>query len=169
MADEEYVDPAQDAPDAHTQDAQNPEVAALTRERDELKDRLLRQAAEFDNYRKRVERERRAQAEESVVRLLSELLGVIDDFDLALTTADTGGSYRKGIELIHGKLHELLRKQNVKQIEAVGTQFDPNLHEAVIHEPSGVHREGEVISELRKGYMLGDRLLRPSMVKVAQA
>jgi molecular chaperone GrpE len=144
-------------------------MAALARERDELKDRLLRQAAEFDNYRKRVERERRAQAEESVVRLLSELLNVIDDFDLALTTADSGGSYRKGIELIHGKLHDLLRKQHVKAIDAVGAQFDPNLHEAVIHEPSDAHREGEVISELRKGYTLGDRLLRPSMVKVAQA
>lgn len=172
MADEEYVEPAQTAPDAQAPTGSfDREVAALTRERDELKERVLRQAAEFDNYRKRVERERRAQAEESVVRLLRELLPVIDDFDLALTVAegDSGSSYRKGIELIHGKLHELLRKQHVTPIEAVGTQFDPNLHEAVVHEPSETHREGEVISELRKGYMLGDRLLRPSMVKVAQA
>ena len=168
MADEEFIDPAPGAPDAPgtTDDA----LASLAKERDDLKDRLLRQAAEFDNYRKRIERERRAQAEESVVRLLTEMLAVIDDFDRALTVDSSDvGSYRKGIELIHGKLHELLRKQNVKPIEATGAQFDPNLHEAVIHEPSDTHREGEVISELRKGYMLGERLLRPSMVKVAQA
>jgi molecular chaperone GrpE len=172
MADEDIFEPANGAPDGSdpVADNPNPETAALKRERDELKDRLLRQAAEFDNYRKRIERERRAHAEESVVRLISELLGVIDDFDRAMTVeGDSGTAYRKGIELIYGKLHDLLRKQNVKAIDAVGAQFDPNIHEAVIHEPSDQHREGEVIAELRKGYMLGDRLLRPAMVKVAQA
>jgi len=168
MADEPF-DPALDTPDtpAPAGDA----LAVLTRERDELKDRLLRQAAEFDNYRKRIDRERRAQADESVTRLLLELLLVIDDFDRALTTGAGEGSsqYRKGVELIHGKLHDILKRYNVTPIEALGTQFDPNLHEAVIHEPTSEAREGEVIGELRKGYRLGDRLLRPAMVKVAQA
>lgn len=169
MADEDNLDPANGSPETPDPNDSTSPLAQLTRERDELRNRLLRQAAEFDNYRKRIERERRAQGEESVVRLLTALLPVIDDFDLALTTPDTGGAYRKGIELIHGKLHDLLRKQNVTPIQALGAQFDPNIHEAVIHEPSDAHREGEVIGELRKGYLLGERLLRPAMVKVAQA
>lgn len=172
MTDEEYLDPMDSGPVAAAADAGAAlELAALKQERDELHDRLLRQAAEFDNYRKRVDRERRAQADQSVVDLLLELLLVVDDFDLALRVATDEGAtaYRKGVELIHGKLHEMLRKQGVKPIEALGADFDPNLHQAVIHEPSAEHREGEVIGELRRGYMLGDRLLRPAMVKVAQA
>ena len=82
---------------------------------------------------------------------------------------DEGGAYRKGVELIHGKLHDLLRKQGVKPMDVLGADFDPNVHMAVMHEESPDHREGEVIGELQKGYMLHDRLLRPAMVKVAKA
>ena len=141
------------------------------RERDDIYDRLLRKTAEFDNYRKRVERERREQADQSVVDLLQELLLVVDDFDRALTVeaGEEAAAYRKGVELIHAKLHDLLRKQGVRPIEALGADFDPNVHQAVMHESSPEHREGEVIGELRRGYMLGDRLLRPAMVKVAKA
>jgi molecular chaperone GrpE len=147
------------------------DVAALQRERDEYYDRFMRKAAEFDNYRKRVERERREQADQAVVDLLRELLAVVDDFDIALTVEAGEGfsSYRKGVELIHAKLHDLLRKYRVKPIQALGADFDPNVHQAVIQEESADHREGEVIGELRKGYMMGDRLLRPAMVKVAKA
>ena len=142
----------------------------LTRERDDYKDRWLRKGAEFDNYRKRVERERREQADQAVVDLLQELLLVVDDFDRALTVGgDEGGAYRKGVELIHSKLQDILRKQGVTPIEALGADFDPNVHQAVLHEASPEHRDGEVIGELRKGYKLGDRLLRPAMVKVAKA
>jgi molecular chaperone GrpE len=73
------------------------------------------------------------------------------------------------VELIHGKLHDLLRRYGVTPIDALGADFDPNLHQAVVHEMSPEHREGEVISELQKGYMIKDRLLRPAMVKVAKA
>jgi len=143
----------------------------LQRERDDFYDRLMRKAAEFDNYRKRIERERREQADQAVVDLLRELLAVVDDFDIALGV-DAGAAaapYRKGVELIHAKLHDLLRRYRVRPIEALGAAFDPNIHQAVIHEESPDHREGEVIGELRKGYMMGDRLLRPAMVKVAKA
>jgi molecular chaperone GrpE len=148
-----------------------PELAALRTERDEIYDRLLRKSAEFDNYRKRVERERREQADQSIIDLLQQLLLVVDDFDLALN-AETGeetSAYRKGVELIHAKLYEVLRKYGVRPIEALGADFDPNIHQAVLHETSPESREGEVIGELRRGYMLGDRLLRPAMVKVAKA
>ncbi len=142
----------------------------LQRERDDYYDRWVRKTAEFDNYRKRVERERRDQAEQKVFDFLQDLLLVVDDFDLALTVNadESAGAYRKGVELIHTKLHDLLRKYRVRPIEALGTDFDPNVHQAVIQELSPGHREGEVIGELRRGYMLGDRLLRPAMVKVAK-
>jgi molecular chaperone GrpE len=166
MADEIF----NDGPDGATAAAESAEPSQAERERDDFKDRWLRKSAEFDNYRKRVERERREQADQAVVDLLQELLSVVDDFDRALTVGgDEGGAYRKGVELIHGKLHDLLRKQGVKAMDVVGADFDPNVHMAVMHEESPDHREGEVIGELQKGYMLHDRLLRPAMVKVAKA
>jgi molecular chaperone GrpE len=163
-------EPENDGPDATVAAPEGSELADLQRERDDYKDRWLRKGAEFDNYRKRVERERREQADQAVVDLLQELLLVVDDFDRALTVGgDEGGAYRKGVELIHGKLHDLLRKQGVKAMDVIGADFDPNVHMAVMHEESPEHREGEVIGELQKGYLLNDRLLRPAMVKVAKA
>ena len=163
-------EPVNDGPDATVAAPEGSELADLQRERDDYKDRWLRKGAEFDNYRKRVERERREQADQAVVDLLQELLLVVDDFDRALTVGgDEGGAYRKGVELIHGKLHDLLRKQGVTAMDVLGADFDPNVHMAVMHEESPEHREGEVIGELQKGYMLGDKLLRPAMVKVAKA
>jgi molecular chaperone GrpE len=143
---------------------------ALRREKDTLQDRLLRTAAEFDNYRKRVERERREYSEYAGADILSDMLPIVDDLERALQ-ASSGGeadSFRRGVELIHKQMTDLLRKRGVKSIEAVGTQFDPRYHEAVIQEVSSEHREGEVMAELRRGYTLGDRLLRPTTVKVAK-
>jgi molecular chaperone GrpE len=167
-------EPLTDAPDAAAVPDVAPDAAGIAdaqRERDDFKDRWLRKTAEFDNYRKRIERERREQADQSVAELLQELLLIVDDFDRALTVdaGEGGDAYRKGVELIHGKLHDLLRKQGVVAIDALGADFDPNVHQAVVHEESPEHREGEVIGELRKGYRLNDRLLRPAMVKVAKA
>src|SRR5215213_1018384 len=103
------------------------ELVDLQRERDDFKDKFLRKSAEFDNYRKRIERERREQADQAVVNLLQELLLVVDDFDRALTVSgDEGGAYRKGVELIHAKLHDMLRRQGVKAMEVLGADFDPN-------------------------------------------
>lgn len=163
---DEPVSPPVEAPPAPS-DA----LAELQRERDDYHDRWMRKAAEFDNYRRRVERERREHADQTVTDLLLDLLLIVDDFDRALTVdaGEGGAAYRKGIELIHAKLQDLLRKQGVKPIGAIGADFDPNVHQAVAYEASADHREGEVIDEMRKGYMIGDRLLRPAMVKVAKA
>src|SRR5580704_9411197 len=173
MADDSPLDPRQPGPAAADapEPAEDTALADLRRDRDDLYDRLLRKTAEFDNYRRRIERERREQADQAVIDLLQDVLLVVDDFDRALT-ADSGadaGSYRKGVELIHTELNDLLRKYKVTPFEAVGADFDPNVHQAVVHETSPEHREGEVIGELRRGYMMGDRLLRPAMVKVAKA
>jgi molecular chaperone GrpE len=172
MANEDFREDA-DETRRGTGTAEHPALdpAALKAERDDYYDRLLRKTAEFDNYRKRVERERREHADRAVVDLLLEVLSVVDDFERAMAaSADEGAaSYRKGVELIYLKLRDLLRKQGVTPISAVGTEFDPNLHQAVSHEASPAHREGEVITEMQRGYMMGDRLLRPAMVKVAKA
>ncbi|SRR6266508_4721739 len=171
MSEKPLADPVETPEPSTDGQAPSDPTAELQRERDEYQDRLLRKTAEFDNYRKRVERERREQADQAIVNLLQELLLVVDDFDLARTVdaGDGGAAYRKGVELIHAKLYDLLRRYGVRPIEAIGSDFDPHLHEAVIHESSPEHREGEVIGELRKGYMIGDRLLRPALVKVAKA
>src|SRR5207248_6543711 len=118
----ESVSEADDASGGSAAEASSPpDVAALQRERDDLFDRLMRKAAEFDNYRKRVERERREQADQAVVDLLSELLAVVDDFAIALAVdaGQTATPYRKGVELIHAKLHDLLRRYRVRPIEAL--------------------------------------------------
>jgi molecular chaperone GrpE len=144
----------------------------LQRERDEYYDRLLRKAAEFENYRKRTDRERREQADAAAADLLKELLPIVDNLERALQ-AELGGSgvdaYRRGVELIHKQLTDLLGRHGVTPIDAVGQDFDPRYHQAVIHEASDRHRNGEVMAELRRGYKLGERLLRPAMVKVAKA
>src|SRR5687768_12724989 len=145
-------------------------LEALRREREALQDRLLRTAAEFDNYRKRVDRDRRDQADAAVADALEDLLPIMDNLERALQApaGDEVDSYRKGVELIHKQMLDLLRKRGVKFIEAVGADFDPNYHQAVVQEVSAEHRDGEVMEELRRGYTLGDRLLRPAMVKVAR-
>ena len=146
-------------------------LAQLRREKDALQDRLLRTAAEFENYRKRIDRDRRDQAENAVADAIQDLLPIIDNLELALD-APLGGDaegYRKGVELIHQQMMDLLKRRGVKPIEPVGTDFDPRFHHAVAQEASADHREGEVMEELRRGYMLGERVLRPAMVKVAKA
>ena len=146
-------------------------LEAIRREKDTLQDQLLRTAAEFDNYRKRVDRDRRDQADAATASALTGLLPIIDDLERALKapTGEDVESFRKGIELIHQQMLELLRKRGVQPIEAMGADFDPRYHQAVVHESSPDHREGEVIEEFARGYMLGSRLLRPAMVKVAKA
>jgi molecular chaperone GrpE len=140
-------------------------------EKQSLQDRLLRTAAEFDNYRKRVDRERRELTDYAATDVLYDLLPIVDDLERALEAKPDADAeiYRQGVDLILKQMHDLLRKRGVTQIEALGTDFDPNFHQAVMHDASAEHREGEVMQELRRGYMLRDRLLRAAMVKVAKA
>jgi molecular chaperone GrpE len=155
-------------PQPQQEDAQPDPLEEVRRERDAVQDRLLRTAAEFDNYRKRMDRERRDLAESTAGEVMKELLPIIDNLERALHAAEQDDPLRKGVELIHKQMLEMLRKRGVTPIEALGADFDPNFHQAVIHEESAQHREGEVMEELQRGYIVGDRLLRPSMVKVAK-
>jgi molecular chaperone GrpE len=143
----------------------------IQRQRDDYYDRLLRKTAEFDNYRKRVDRDRQSMAEAASADLVRDLIPLVDDLERALKVdpGDEGAdAYRRGVELIHRQLLEVLRKRGVRPIEALGADFDPHFHEAVSHETAEGRRDGEVIEEFARGYMLGDRLIRPSMVKVAK-
>lgn len=143
----------------------------LQRQRDDYYDRLLRKTAEFDNYRKRVERDRQMASDSAAAGIIEELLPLIDDLERALKVdagVEGADAYRRGVELIHQQLLDIVRKRGAHPIDALGADFDPYYHQAVVYEPAEGRRDGEIIEEFRRGYMLGDRLLRPSMVKVAK-
>ncbi len=145
----------------------------LQRERDELQDRLLRTAAEFDNYRKRTEREKRDWSDATTAEILRDVLPILDDLERALAAppAEDGGDagLRAGVELIRRQFAEVLKRRGVEPIEAIGQDFDPMWHEAVAHEPANGRRDDEITGELRRGYRIGQRLLRPAQVRVAKA
>ena len=171
MSDETYDTPERTGTAAADESASAADAAEVTRQRDDYYDRLLRKTAEFDNYRKRTDRERQQLAEAAAADLIKELLPLVDDLERALKAdagTDGAAAIRRGVELIHKQLLETLRKRGVTPIEALGSDFDPHFHMAVAHEPGQGRREGEVIEEFTRGYMLGDRLLRPAMVKVAK-
>jgi len=152
---------------------------SVRRQRDEYYDLLLRKTAEFENFRKRGERERRELIDHAAAELLRDVIPLVDDLERALQAASGSeeaaakdpkaaiAAYRAGVELILRQFQELLRKKGVTPIDSIGKDFDPHVHQAVTQEVSGQHREGEVMQELARGYKLGDRLLRPAMVKVA--
>jgi molecular chaperone GrpE len=147
------------------------ELQKLQEERDALNDRLLRKQAELENYRKRVEREKTEYIQWASSELIRELLNVLDSFDMAIRNASTDSpaseNMLQGFSLINKQLQDTLARFGVKPIEAKGQPFDPNVHQAVSTTPTDEADENTVVEEMRKGYMLNGRLLRPSMVSVA--
>jgi molecular chaperone GrpE len=164
-------DPTAAAPEDTAQDGDATTATELQKERDDLYDRLLRKTAEFDNFRKRVERDRKDMIDWAAAEVISDVLAVADDFDRALAAPapPEAQSFKAGLELIQRQLAELLKKRGVSTVEALGADFDPHLHQAVAYEEVPGAREGEVVGVMAKGYKLGDRLLRPALVKVAKA
>ncbi len=128
-----------------------------------------RAAADFSNYRRRMDDEREGLSQFSNALLIGKLLAVLDDFDRALENvpADIHEGWVDGVRLVERKLRGLLEAEGVTQIEALGTPFDPNLHEAVVYEETADHPDNQVIGELQHGYRLRDRVLRPALVRVA--
>jgi molecular chaperone GrpE len=148
-------------PEEPAADEQSEELA-------ELKDLLQRKVADFDNYRKRVQREREEIAARAAEGLIEELLPVLDHLELALAAeGESAADYRKGVEMILQQLRDLLGRHGLEPIEALGRHFDPHVHEAVISEATSEHPEGSVIAELQRGYKLKGKVLRPAKVKVA--
>ena len=130
-------------------------------------DRYMRTLADFENYRKRAEREKDDFRKFAITNLLRDLLPVLDNFDRALDHAEEGDDFHKGVLLIYKQLWDVLQRYGLKPIEEVGVRFNPNLHEAVIREEDPSVPSHTVTAVLQKGYFLHDRLLRPALVKVA--
>jgi molecular chaperone GrpE len=145
------------------------ELESLRLERDELKEQLLRRRAEFENFRKRVERERRQAGEDAVEKVLKALVPVLDNLDRALEAEGSDASLREGVELTRRELLAILESQGVSVEEPRGQPFNPERHQALAHEPVPGVPEGTVVEVYGKGYSYHDRLLRPALVKVAAA
>ncbi len=144
------------------------ELARAEAERDQYLDALQRLKAEFDNYRKRTERDRLAVAEGAQREVVRGLLPVMDNLERAVAAlGDRGGEIVAGLEMVRGQLAALLAGHGVEEIEAAGRAFDPNLHEAVAQMPSAEHPDGAVVEVIEKGYRISDHVLRPSRVVVA--
>lgn len=147
------------------------QIVALTAEKAALYDKLLRRQAEFENYRKRVDRERAELYQHGRDDVLLQFLPVVDNFERALSSLESSEgdaeALRNGVELIHKQFKDALSKFGLEAVEAVGQTFDPHVHEAVTTEATDKHKENTVIQEFQRGYRIGDRLLRPAKVKVA--
>jgi len=134
----------------------------------EYKDGWQRAVADFQNYRKRVERENSGVYQNALAEIIKSYLPIVDDLERALQSRPADLAWVEGIELIYRKLQAILEAEGVKRIEAEGNVFDPNLHEAISQEPAEGQESGRVIAVVQNGYMLGERVIRPAIVRVAQ-
>lgn len=168
---DETIDAAQTAPEIGTEavetDAQQAELEQLRGERDQLKDRLARLQAEFDNARKREIKERQDARDYAVQGTIEPFLGVMDNFQLALKADGSAEQLRTGVELILKQMEEALKGLQVQPVETVGAQFDPRIHEALGSIETVDHPDHQVLEEIRRGYKLRDKLLRPALVRIA--
>lgn len=143
------------------------QTAEVIAERDALKDRLARLQAEFDNSRKREVKERQDTRDYAVQSAIEPFLGVMDNFALALKSQGSVEQLRAGVELILKQMEEALRGLNVQPVESVGAQFDPRVHEALGSEEREDVPDHQIVEEIRRGYKLRDKMLRPALVKIA--
>lgn len=145
------------------------QIQRIQAEKQELMDTLVRRQADFENYRKRVEKERHFDRHRAVEVLIEKLLPVLDAFDRALdgTNDSASGEYLKGFEMIRREVSEILAKQGLKRIESVGKEFNPHFHHAIERVDTHQHPDGMIIGEMQPGYTFHERVLRPAMVRVA--
>ena len=156
---------AKEAADAAKDPA--PTAETVDNELRDVRDRYLRTLADFENYRKRADREKADFFKYALAGTIKDLLPVIDNFDRALEHAEEGDDFHKGVSMIYKQLFDVLRRHGLRPIEEGGVHFDPNIHEAVVTEQNPSVTAHTVVAILQKGYYLHDRLLRPALVKVA--
>ena len=164
-------DGSEDQPSPKAESAEGERVSEaqkLRAERDVLLDRLARMQAEFDNARKRAQREQQEYRDYALTDTIKTLIPVMDSFDRALQSSPEKSEFHLGVALIHKQLQDALAKIGVQPIAAKGQQFDPRLHEAIEMVDTEDAKDNEIIDELQRGYKLKDRLLRPAMVRVAR-
>ena len=145
------------------------EMAKLSADLEELRQTLLRRQADFDNYRKRIEKERFEDSKRATARMIEGLIPVIDGFEHALAAHREAeyDNYRKGFELIYKQLLDNVAKLGVERIDPVGKSFDPHLHQAVDRAETSEHKDGTILQVFQPGYVFHGRVLRPAMVRVA--
>jgi molecular chaperone GrpE len=143
------------------------EIEQLRGENDQLKDRLARLQAEFDNARKRDVKERQDTRDYAIQGAIEPFLNVMDNFQLALKADGSAEQLRGGVELILKQMEDALRGLNVQAVDSVGSQFDPRIHEALGSIETVAHPDHQVLEEIRRGYKLRDKLLRPALVRIA--
>jgi len=156
------------ASEANVATVSQAEFEQVKRERDQLLDRMARMQAEFDNARKREAKERAEFRDYAVGTAAESFLPVLDNFDLAMKAKGSPEQFRTGVELIAKQLDDAVRALGVTPVEAVGAQFDPHVHEALGQVDTVEHPDGTVLQEVRRGYRIKERLLRPAMVQVAR-
>ncbi len=139
----------------------------LTEEKLELQDLLQRRQAEFDNFRRRTEREKAEFTQYAGTELIREILPIVDDFERALKSDPAGKDYAKGIEMIYNRMADTLKKVGLEPIDTAGKVFDPHIHQAVEKVHTADAEDNSILGEFQKGYYFKGKLLRPSMVKVA--
>ena len=149
-------------------DALNKKLAEAESKTSEYKDSWLRSQAEFQNYRKRLERDNEMMYLSMKGDIIKKVLPVLDDLERALQNRAADDAWANGIELIARKFQNILESEGLKKIDAIGKEFDPNFHEAISHEPANGAQSGHVIGVVQNGYMLGERVIRPALVRVAQ-
>jgi molecular chaperone GrpE len=161
---------AEEAVEASDDDAAPKRPAAAPADEGETRewrDRYMRTLADFENFRKRQEREKSEFQKYALAGAFRDILPVLDNFDRALDHAEEGDEFHKGVHLIYKQLYDVLQRNGLKPIDETGVHFDPNIHEGVIREEDPSVPSHTVVAVLQKGYFLHDRLLRPAMVKVA--
>jgi molecular chaperone GrpE len=163
----EGVENAKDDPASASATSAEDEVAKLRREIADLRDRSMRTLADFDNFRKRSERDRQDSKKYALVEPIREFLDVVDNLGLALTAGGSADDLKRGVEMIHRQMLELLKRHGVREVTALGQPFDPAVHEAVARDEDPEVQAPTVTGEMRRGYFMHDRLLRPAMVKVS--
>lgn len=156
---------AEEAKSEEAESEANADEGKESEELVQLKDKYIRQVAEFDNFRKRTEKEKSAMFDMGAMNVLGKVLSTVDNFERGLKDAPEDG-FGEGMKMVYKELMKNLDELGVKPIEAVGKEFDPNLHNAVMHEEDDSGEENIVTEELQKGYMFKDHVLRYSMVKV---
>jgi molecular chaperone GrpE len=186
MADENYPNPDGDNEQmpagangadqtAEAAEASNDELESLKAKAAEYLEGWQRARAEFANYKRRVEKDQSETYQNATARVIARFLDINDDFDRAIkekpadpTDAEALARWAAGMELIQRKLHNILEAEGVERMQAEGQPFDPKLHEAVTQEDSDEHEPGQIVGVVRQGYKVGDRVIRPAMVRVAK-
>ena len=143
------------------------QFAELEEALNEANDKYLRLYAEYDNYRKRTAKEKNETYQNASVKCIEELLPVVDSFERAINADCTDENFKSGMQMIFGQITDFLSKMNVTEIEALGAEFDPNFHNAIQQQDGTDYAANHVCAVYQKGYMLGDKLVRPAMVAVA--